>query len=345
MESNETVNSDEYWNSRFTQDWKTYSGPEQSRFFARLAIENLPSWLWLSAKSQKFTIVDWGCAQGDGTDILAGYLSPEQVTGVDFSMVAVDQASSRYPAIKFLCRDWLDCKQSTDDRYDIVFSSNTLEHFHNPYEVLSRIASRADKCVALALPYRELDRIEEHFFSFLAENIPLKLTNNFRLVWAKPLDCKEIQNTYWQGEQIFLLYVNTNWFDDYNLTLNESLISKDGNLLYDLDLKKYLQKLETLEQQNEHLTVANRQHITEIERLNASNIANTSTIEQMQMELDTANKTAQEANDRVDSLNRAIIEIHSSHSWRWTAPARFLRRFFVSPKHTLSTLRRHHRHK
>jgi hypothetical protein len=34
----------------------------------------------------------------------------------------------------------------------VVFSSNTLEHFRRPYEVLHTLLAHANKCVVLLLP-------------------------------------------------------------------------------------------------------------------------------------------------------------------------------------------------
>ena len=36
------INTDNYWDGRFSTDWETFDGPRQSRFFARLTIKNLP---------------------------------------------------------------------------------------------------------------------------------------------------------------------------------------------------------------------------------------------------------------------------------------------------------------
>jgi len=172
------MNSDAYWNRRFSDNWEAFEGPRQSRFFAQLAVDNLPAWLFEQVRRQELSVVDWGSAQGDGTDVLASYVDSKQLVGVDFSDVAIEQAARRYPAIRFLNENWLGSGDENIDSYDIVFSSNTLEHFHRPYEVLEALIARARKAVVLALPYRELERIDEHFYSFLPNNVPLGLNKN-----------------------------------------------------------------------------------------------------------------------------------------------------------------------
>lgn len=224
----DAINSDLYWNIRFAENWEAYSGPMQSRFFARIAIENLPGWLTDELKRSSLTLADWGCAQGDGTDVLAGYINAKQIVGVDFSAVAIEQAVQRYPAIRFSHENWLEEGHvgAAVESFDVIFSSNTLEHFHEPYEVLKAISPRATKAIVLALPYRETERIEEHFFSFLPGNIPLRLSNGFILIWSRIIDCRTFPNTMWNGEQIILAYVAPDWLKSLELKMNDCHIAQ-----------------------------------------------------------------------------------------------------------------------
>ena len=65
------VNSEEYWNRRFRGDWDNNDGDKQSLFFANQAIEMFPGWLRGILENGGKTFCDWGCAEGDGTDLLA----------------------------------------------------------------------------------------------------------------------------------------------------------------------------------------------------------------------------------------------------------------------------------
>ncbi|MBH2008519.1 MAG: methyltransferase domain-containing protein, partial [Xanthomonadaceae bacterium] len=226
MTDTTTINSDKYWDTRFVENWESFDGPSQSRFFARIAIENLPWWLVSQIKSQSLKLADWGCAQGDGTNVWVNYIDVKQLTGVDFSKVAIEQAAERYPSMRFINENWLTKNEDQRELFDIVFSSNTLEHFHDPYDALIELSKRAKKAVVLALPYRELDRIDEHFFSFLPENIPTVLSNGFRLIWSRVVDCRSLPNSLWGGEQIILLYADSNWVDGLGLTLGDISIEQ-----------------------------------------------------------------------------------------------------------------------
>ncbi|MEO8013508.1 MAG: glycosyltransferase [Polaromonas sp.] len=224
-----TINDGTYWDHRFATDWESFEGPRQSRFFAKLAIDHLPQWLLEQMRQKSFTVADWGCALGDGTDVWAGYVDSRQITGIDFSPLAIGQARQRYPAIRFVSSDWLDASQADAEMFDVVFSSNTLEHFHRPYDVLETMGKRARKAIVLALPYRERDRISEHFFSFLPENIPLVLPNGFRLVWSRVVDCTALPDAMWDGDQVFLVYAASEWVDGLNLALKDQHIESQDS--------------------------------------------------------------------------------------------------------------------
>ena len=229
MKAKDTINSNSYWNARFAENWEPCQGPAQSRFFARLAIENLPRWLIDQLQREPMTLCDWGCAQGDGTDVWASYVDSDRITGVDFSAIAVEQAAQRYPAIRFLNQNWLEAQQDELPVFDVVFSSNTLEHFHRPYAVLKTLCRRATKALVLALPYREIDRHHEHFFTFLPDNIPTVIGGGFRLVWSRVVDCRQLHKTFWDGDQIVLVYAETSWLDSLGLTLQDFCIEQSGS--------------------------------------------------------------------------------------------------------------------
>lgn len=225
----EPINSKPYWDARFATDWEQAQGPGQSRFFSRVAMAHLPSWLFRAIREQRLSVVDWGCAQGDGTDELAALIDASQLSGVDFSRTAVEQAGARYPAIRFIQANWLEAPptEAPPETWDIVFSSNTLEHFHQPFDVLQVLCARARKALVLVLPYRERDRIAEHHFSFLPDNLPARLPNGFRLLWARVINCRGMAESYWPGEQIVLVYGSPADLSTGPLMLSDCEISKD----------------------------------------------------------------------------------------------------------------------
>ncbi len=323
MTDTEIINSGSYWNTRFAENWEACEGPTQSRFFARIAIEHLPRWLIEQLKRQSLTLADWGCAQGDGTDVWGSYIDARQIVGIDFSSMAIEQAVQRYPAIRFINEDWLTEGGDQGETFDVVFSSNTLEHFHKPYDALHAICSRAKKAIVLALPYKELERIDEHFFSFLPENIPLQLANGFRLIWSQVVDCRPLPKTLWSGDQVILAYADPNWLDSLGLTLSDCHIEQfDGTT----EIGRLNTILAERDAQNASLT----QSIAERDEQNAS-------LTQSIAERDAQNASLTQSIAERDAQNASLIQsiaeregqiqsVLSTHSWRMTLPLRLINR-------------------
>lgn len=223
------INDKAYWDNRFQTDWESNHGREQSRFFGQLAVAQLPSWFSQLVRAQKLTICDWGCAEGDGTDVLSGLFGPELVSGVDFSAEAIERARSAYPHIRFSVEDWVE-SPAPEAAYDVVFSSNTLEHFHNPVATLERLLPAARKCVALLLPFREMERHPEHYHTFLASNLAYAPSADFVLAHASVIDSGAQVPSYWPGYQILLIYVRPDFAADAGIVLEDIVVADERAL-------------------------------------------------------------------------------------------------------------------
>ncbi|MCC6921821.1 MAG: methyltransferase domain-containing protein [Nitrosomonas sp.] len=307
------VNSSIYWDGRFSDNWEACDGPQQSRFFTKLAIENLPSWLIEQIRRQSLTLADWGCAQGDGTDMWASYLPENLLTGIDFSAVAIEQASKRYPAIKFINENWLAPAPAKTNSFDIVFSSNTLEHFHKPYEALEALSSRADKAIILALPYCEFDRISEHFYTFLTNNIPITLSNGFHLIWSRVIDCSAIPGTQWPGYQIFLVYAENSWIESLKLTLEDCKIEQHDNA-----------------STFNHLNQAIAERDWQIANLDQTIIERNGQIASLNQVVAERDEQIANLNCRLRDEEQKVRNLLLSTSWRITGPLRFTKKLLQS---------------
>ncbi len=342
MKAKDTINSNSYWNARFAENWEPCQGPAQSRFFARLAIENLPRWLIDQLQREPMTLCDWGCAQGDGTDVWASYVDSDRITGVDFSAIAVEQAAQRYPAIRFLNQNWLEAQQDELPVFDVVFSSNTLEHFHRPYAVLKTLCRRATKALVLALPYREIDRHHEHFFTFLPDNIPTVIGGGFRLVWSRVVDCRQLHKTFWDGDQIVLVYAETSWLDSLGLTLQDFCIEQSGSAA---EIASLNQAVAERDGQIVSLNQAVAERDGQIASLNQAvaerdgQIANLNqAVTERDGQIASLNQALVERDGQIASLSQAVVDrdkwleqynqqitaLKGSHSWKITSPLRVI---------------------
>lgn len=198
------INSRDYWEHRFATDWDAKHGPEQAAFFARVALRGLPSWLGETITRETLSVCDWGCAQGDGTATLAEGLPGARVWGVDISTAAIATARQRYPQLHFEAGE---LREGTASRpIDVLFSSNTLEHFEEPFPILHRAAAAVRRFVVLLVPFAESPRISEHFVTFDEGNLPLALDGGHRLVFRAVYDTSHLAPTFWMGKQALLVY-------------------------------------------------------------------------------------------------------------------------------------------
>ena len=315
-----TINSMLYWNDRFSTDWEACQGREQSRFFAQLAIDELPAWFKRVVASENMTICDWGCAEADGTEVLASFFGYDKVTGVDFSEIAIHRARELYHNLELRVEDWLSEKTEPNGKnYDVVFSSNTLEHFYQPYEILKTIARFANKLVVLVLPYRELERIAEHHYTFLPENIPLLADGSLMLVHATAIDSAKLSPTYWLGQQIVLIYARKEWVQSRALSLG------DIELQAVTDNNK-----EQIDMLSETLVERDKQ----IARLGQA-------IDEREEQITGLGEVLVERDRQISSLNQLLSEkigeieaLKTSTSWLVTRPLRFLKKFINNPRRT-----------
>ena len=143
------INSAAYWEDRFlSQDWKTNHGPEQSLAFAQVAYDLMPDFLKHDLQTNQWTVVDLGCAEGDGTAHLAKLFPSCNFVGIDFSKAAIDQASKKYHNCTFKV---VDIYKEIPEA-DVLFSSNVLEHLACPREIMSGAFSSNSKYIVYLLP-------------------------------------------------------------------------------------------------------------------------------------------------------------------------------------------------
>jgi hypothetical protein len=220
----EKINSTQYWDRRFIADWKENNGIEQSQFFSRIAVDNLPAWFIRYTEQHQPSFCDWGCAMGNGTRVLQELLSLKHITGVDFSRVAIEEARSGYPTITFIAADILN--EENFPQFDIIFSSNTLEHFENPWEILEKLSRFAKKFIVILIPFQEYDRHFEHFYTFETTNIPSTVRASHYLIHFSIFNAAAYPSSYWNGHQILLIYSTHSEINNLGLTLSDLIDNK-----------------------------------------------------------------------------------------------------------------------
>lgn len=196
------MNSKAYWDCRFsTQDWQTRHGPDQSRYFYRLMVDGLPEEFRREIRAGKYSVVDFGCAQGEGTELFALEFPDSQVTGVDISPEAVRIAKEKNRKAAFLATDLT----AHPGVWDVMITSNTLEHFHRPWEMLEKLSGRVKRYFIILVPFEEPNVPRpnaEHFYSFNDANIP-RMVSGFKLVHGAVMPTDQ---RFWAGRQVLLIF-------------------------------------------------------------------------------------------------------------------------------------------
>lgn len=201
MSEEPSVNSEQFWDSLFHQSWETRQGREQTKFFAKVALDHFPPWFVSELSSHPYSICDVGCALGDALPIFQAAFPNAILTGIDFSHAGISKARELYSDFHF---EVVDLNQMTT-KHDVIYSSNTLEHFHDPFPLIEKLMAQANKYLILLLPFQDDTGTYEHFFRFDYEHFPETIEEG-RLTFLKEIDCRLLANTYWNAKQVLAIY-------------------------------------------------------------------------------------------------------------------------------------------
>lgn len=111
--------------------------PQENYWFRR----HLIVYEWIARQVGGLSVVDMACGEGYGSDVLAR--SAREVVGVDANPEAHEHARLRYRSSNL--RFERDLIERFDRPCDAVAFLQTIEHVHNPGEVLARFARLAPR--------------------------------------------------------------------------------------------------------------------------------------------------------------------------------------------------------
>jgi len=210
------LNSKEYWEARFaSKDWDVNGGKEQALFFAKLACSLMPDFLKKDLLENAWTVIDVGCASGEGTAYFAEQFPSCHFIGQDFSESAIQSAKEAFDNCEFAVSDVYKDSMAAD----VVYSSNTLEHLQNPQEIMVRMCQHAKNYVVHLLPFEDPLRIPEHINIFSLDSFPLRI-GEFFLEYTQVFDCNQLPDSSWPAKQILLVYTNQNYRADTTTVLD-----------------------------------------------------------------------------------------------------------------------------
>lgn len=180
------INSKEYWDYRFENNWEYHGGKEQTAGFMDILIANLPQEILLYF-NQSVSILDWGCAEGQGVDLLSKTFTASNVTGLDVSEIAIQKSKLNYPDYDFI-QGYLN---PDIHKFDAIITSNCLEHFDEPFEWVYKILECTNKYFIVLVPFEENipkeDLSHEHKYSFSEDSFPNTI-KGFNKAYCKIID-------------------------------------------------------------------------------------------------------------------------------------------------------------
>jgi hypothetical protein len=138
----------EWWNAYFTKGggWESNRGRLQTRLFAEAFCARS-----CLDRDAPYTILDASCALGDAMPVLRRFFPNATLFGSDFSDVAIRRCREQFDELaEFSVRPM----DQLDGMYDVIYSSNTLEHFLD-WEERARTLLSHCRHLAVLVPYNE----------------------------------------------------------------------------------------------------------------------------------------------------------------------------------------------
>lgn len=131
--------------------------------------ENYHHILDMFPQDEAFSLLDIGCAIGDGCELLKEKFPKAEITGVDISDIAIEKAKNKTRSVQYFVLDIL--KEPIPEKYDYIVIVETLEHFDTPFVVIDRCLKHVRKSIIVSVPYGQsitggMLRESEHRHSF-----------------------------------------------------------------------------------------------------------------------------------------------------------------------------------
>jgi len=207
-QSNPPVNSLSWWENYFENHWEQNSGREQTRKFMEALVANLaePEREFLAVHDAE--ILDWGCAFGEGVDVLARAFPRSHAAGLDFAAKAVAEARRSFPRYEFIHTE----NGQIDREFDVIVNSNCLEYFDNPLEIMQEHLQLCRRFYAVFVPYKEAPFYSYHSSQFREECFPERLLGFSRL-YSKVV---EVDKSIWAGRLILVVYGSAGYVHERN---------------------------------------------------------------------------------------------------------------------------------
>lgn len=140
-----------YGNLSFNLNSRKFWNDELSKFDTFWRNENYSHILDLLPRDKAFTLLDIGCAIGDGCELLKERFPEAEITGVDISEVGIEKARRKTKGVHYFVFDVL--KDPIPKKYDYIVILETLEHFNDPFFVVDKCLRHVNEAFIVSVPY------------------------------------------------------------------------------------------------------------------------------------------------------------------------------------------------
>lgn len=137
-----------YWDQRFARgSWEEAGGREQTSLFAKYFHQHM------RVPMSRFSMLDIGCALGDGMPVWKKRYPQADLYGCDISEAAVLQCNERYGNIASF---FTSSTEELSGVWDVIYCSNVLEHFEDPAGMAALLLPHCRVLYAMT-PYKQQD--------------------------------------------------------------------------------------------------------------------------------------------------------------------------------------------
>lgn len=197
------MGSTKWWDYQLAHCWERNGGPAQTTYFMKALIDHLPLPEQAYLRAHSLSILDCGCAMGEGVVTLAQAFPRCRVAGLDVAQSAIETAQARYPQHEFILSE----EGEIPRPFDVVLTSNVLEHFEDPFTVARRQVASSRLLYLILVPYLECPPMDGHLATFTEDSFPIFLGGMVRLSVA-PF---QTEPKFWYGNQVLVVYASQDY--------------------------------------------------------------------------------------------------------------------------------------
>lgn len=149
MNNRGRLSTEAQWNDFFKKGglWELRGGHEQTRLFAKAFCKHTQ----IRKLEKGQSLLDSSCALGDALPIFYKRFPKATLFGCDFSRMAIDRCKERFPDIASF---FMESMEGIQTKYDVIYSSATLEHFVD-FREKARLLLQRCRYLCILVPYNE----------------------------------------------------------------------------------------------------------------------------------------------------------------------------------------------